>query len=620
MFKHDGGPMANSQRTARLVFRSMTTTMIFLVCAISSLSIARSAWAHESASASGAVSGTVDDVLAHPIAGTRVILLDAQGKVVAAAVSDPRGRLRFERLPAGAYQVHADKPGYQNVVAGVVVSDASPAAPLALTMASRTPLTLAVTAAKFDAARNALSPETGSSAYRFDQPTIVKLPLGANTPMSQLLAQAPGVTPDAYGQGQGQIHIHGENGGGIQYRLNGVFLPDAVSSYGEIFSPRFVRSLTLLTGVLPAQFGFRNEDVVDIHTKDGCTDGGPANSNVELYGGQRGTFEPSFELGGCAGRLSFYAAGSYLQSTLGLQSPTASPDPRHDQTYQGEGLANLSYLIDARTRLSLLSGIVVNSFQIPPEPGLTPVAMLKGVTDFPSIDITDRELEQSYYTIVALQGTLAANIDYQLAAFSRYYSLDFYPDPEGDLIYNGVAARIFHSGFISGLQEDTSYHLNLQHSLRGGFYLSGETIELDDHARTFPASDGVQTSSTPVLVVDNHHQIIWVLGLYAQDEWRPVRNLVVNFGARWDWVAAFVTQNQLSPRVAIEYTVRRGTLIHAGYARYFKVPPFEWSRSKRSGNSPIPPTPRRSEAAMTRSRPNATTTLIWVCASVYSKD
>ena len=60
----------------------------------------------------------------------------------------------------------------------------------------------------------------------------------------------------------------------------------------------------------------------------------------------------------------------------------------------------------------------------------------------------------------------ASKLNYQLAAFSRYYVLEFDPDPNGDLIYNGVAAKILHTGFINGVQEDTSYKVDSQHTLR----------------------------------------------------------------------------------------------------------------------------------------------------------
>jgi outer membrane receptor protein involved in Fe transport len=146
-----------------------------------------------------------------------------------------------------------------------------------------------------------------------------------------------------------------------------------------------------------------------------------------------------------------------------------------------------------------------------------------------------------------------------VAAFSRYYELKFNPDPVGDLIYNGVAAKILHTGFVNGMQQDTSYHLNSHHTLRAGFYASGEAIEIDDHAETFPAMGGMQSSTTPIPIVDDNNQIAWLLGVYAQDEWRPLPKLTLNFGLRWDWMSVFVTQNQWSPRLAIEYALTHTT-------------------------------------------------------------
>ncbi len=518
--------------------------------------------------------GTIKDALGRPIVGAEV-RLEEGGRVIARSRTDSAGAFQFKPVAPGTYVVIANKQGFTRTLQTVVLSSRRANQLLVVTMEAKEALTLQVITQRLDRARNDLSTEIGSTAYRFDQQAIHRLPEGQDSTLAQVLQQAPGVSQDSYGQGQGQIHIHGENGGGIQYRINDVFLPEAVTSFGEIFSPRFVRSLTLLTGVLPAEIGYRNEGIVDIHSKDGCTDGGPDNDNVEIYGGQRDTVEPSFEIGGCKGRFSYYASGFYLRDNLGLQAPDDSPDPNHDHTEQGQGFAYLSYLVNSQTRLSMMTGVAVNSFEVPPAPGLAQQFTLAGVPTFPSADVKENELEQNYYGILALQGTIGGNLNYQVAGFSRYYELKFNPDPIGDLIYNGVAARILHTGFVNGVQEDTSYRFDSRHTLRAGFYLSGEAIELDDHAETFPAMDGMQTGTTPISIVDDNNQIAWLLGVYAQDEWRPLPGLTVNFGVRWDWMSAFVTQNQWSPRLAVEYAMTRGTTLHAGYARYFKVPPFD---------------------------------------------
>ncbi|MGA7872373.1 MAG: hypothetical protein WCA22_15915 [Candidatus Binatus sp.] len=62
---------------------------------------------------------------------------------------------------------------------------------------------------------------------------------------------------------------------------------------------------------------------------------------------------------------------------------------------------------------------------------------------------------------------VGGNLNYQVAGFSRYYELKFNPDPICDLIYNGVAARILHTGFVNGVQGDTSYRFDSRHTLRG---------------------------------------------------------------------------------------------------------------------------------------------------------
>ena len=521
------------------------------------------------------IAGRIDDSLGRPIADARVKVTSADGQIKKSTATHADGKFVLEVAP-GSYQLTIAKDGFQSATTAIVVTNGTPTQSIALTMESNQPLTLEVLAPRFERALNDLSPLTGSSAYRFDHEAIERMPTGQNSTLAQVLEQAPGVSQDSYGQGQEQIHVHGENGGGVQYRVNDVFLPDAVTSFGEIFSPRFVHVLTLLTGVLPAEIGYRNEGVIDVHTKDGCIDSAADLNNIDMFGGQRDTIQPSFELGGCRGRFSYYVGGYYLGDDLGLQSPTAEADPKHDHTDQGQGLTNLSYLIDSQTRVSLLAGTAINHFEIPPQPNIPQQFVLAGVPVYPSSQVHETEAEQNYYGVLALQGSVGDKLNYQLAPFTRYYKLNFNPDPVGDLIYNGIASKVLHTGLINGVQGDTNYKLDPHHTLGAGFYLSGETIEADDHARTFAVNPvtGV-VSTTPESIVDNHHQIAWLLGFYLQDEWRPIQNLTINLGLRWDWMSASTTANQVSPRLGVEYEAVPGTILHGGYARYFKVPPFD---------------------------------------------
>ena len=101
---------------------------------------------------------------------------------------------------------------------------------------------------RLDAARNALSPDTGSSIYRLDKQDLKNLPLGESTPLNQVLLQTPGVVQDSYGQ----LHVRGDHAN-VQYRINGVIIPESISGFGQALETRFADHLNVLTGALPAQ-------------------------------------------------------------------------------------------------------------------------------------------------------------------------------------------------------------------------------------------------------------------------------------------------------------------------------------------------------------------------------
>ena len=79
--------------------------------------------------------------------------------------------------------------------------------------------------------------------------------------------QAPDVAQDSFGQ----FHVRGEHNG-LQYRLNGIILPEGISVFGQSLDPRLISSLTLITGALPAEYGLRTAGIIDLKTKSGAID------------------------------------------------------------------------------------------------------------------------------------------------------------------------------------------------------------------------------------------------------------------------------------------------------------------------------------------------------------
>jgi len=429
---------------------------------------------------------------------------------------------------------------------------------------------LAAATTTLNDARNNMLTKVGTNQYTFSQQALESLPQGTNAPFSKAILQAPGVTQDSVASGQ--IHVRNEHAN-VQYRINGIILPDGVSGFSQVLDTTFIGSMALITGALPAEFGLHTSGIIDIQTRSGAFNSG---GSVGVYGGSRDTLTPSFEYGGTSGQTEYFVTGRYLQTNEGIENPTPSVVPIHDHSEQGALFSYVSKLLDPDTRLSWISGSTINQFQIPNTPGL---AASYAPTNFNSALLNENQFEQNYYNVVALQKKID-NGDWQLAYFSRYSDLHFTPDEIGDLAFNGVASNVQRQSFINGLQGDGSYRINDTHTLRGGFYVSGEQTDVSNASSALlckmgvssPCSDPGDVSNTQSQQFDETSKLGWLLGVYLQDEWKITSQLTLNAGIRFDQMYQFVDANQWSPRVSLVYKPFDGTTLHAGYARYFTPP------------------------------------------------
>ena len=422
---------------------------------------------------------------------------------------------------------------------------------------------------KLDDARNGIQTQTGASTYTIDAQALGDQPGGTNNPLNQVLLQAPGVAQDSFGQ----IHIRGEHNN-LQYRLNGIILPEGISVFGQTLNPRLADQVELITGALPAEYGLRTAGIIDIRTRDGGIEPG---GSVSLYGGSHGTLEPSVEFGGAAGSIRYFVSGDYLQSGLGIESPDGRSDPLHDRTRQGQGFGYFEDIIDPSSRVALILGTSREQFQIPDQPGQTPQLGLtvNGRTDFPSDRLDENQRELTHYGVLSYLRS-QESFDAQVSLFGRYSSLYFTPDPLGDLLYDGIAQTAYKRDIAGGIQAEGAYHLSDRHTLRAGIIIEGDRATSNTTSLVLPTdAAGLQTSDVPEKILDDGGKTAWTYSVYLQDEWKLLDSLTLNYGGRFDLVDAFTHENQLSPRLNLVWTPTDTTTVHAGYARYFTPPPFE---------------------------------------------
>jgi outer membrane receptor protein involved in Fe transport len=446
-------------------------------------------------------------------------------------------------------------------------------------MAQETPpegglsLDLEVIAKQLDIARQQIEPRLGATVYDFGRQAIETQPQGDNQPLNQLILQAPGVTQDSFGQ----IHVRGDHAN-LQFRLNGVQLPEGINVFGQALQTRLANSVSLITGALPAQYGLRTAGIVDIQTKTGTLAPG---GSITLYGGQQSWIQPSLEFGGTVGQIDYYVTGEFLHNTIGIENPTGSKNAIHDLSNQPRGFAYVAGIIDPNTRVSAILGASRSQFQIPniPNiPNLTPGLGLtvNGVTDFPSADLKQTQRQINEYAIATLQKR-AGPVDFQLSGFTRYSSAFFNTgDPTGPVLFNGIAPNAYRRSIATGTQGDGSWRVAPEHTLRSGFYIQGERSTFQNNSYVLPLDDtGVQTTDMPFTIFDTGGKTGWLYSYYLQDEWKVIPTVTINFGARFDLVDQFAHEQQLSPRVNVVWQPTETTTFTAGYSRYFVPPPFE---------------------------------------------
>ncbi len=458
---------------------------------------------------------------------------------------------------------------------------------------------ITVTAQRLNQARAGIQTQTGASTYTIDAAAVAATPGGDNTLLNQVIMQAPEVAQDSFGQ----FHVRGEHNG-LQYRLNGIILPEGISVFGQSLDPRLISSMSLITGALPAEYGLRTAGIIDLTTKSGLLQPG---GSVSLYGGSHGTVEPSINYGGGSGAFSYFVSGDFLRSDLGIESPDGSSNPIHDHTTQYHGFGYFEDILDSQNRVALILGSSVGKFQIPDLNGEQPPLGLtvNGQSSYPSQDLNENQREITQFGALSWQHSDGA-FDVQSSFIARYSSLTFTPDPLGDLLFTGIAQDAFKQNVAYAAQSDSSYRLNDTHTIRAGLFLQTDHSLSQTESQVLLTDDtGTPLSDLPTTIGDGATRTEWIQSAYLQDEWKIQPTLTLNYGLRFDHFTAYTSASQASPRLNVVWQLMPATTVHAGYSRYLSPPPFELvggetiSKFTNTSSAPLspgaaPPLPERA--------------------------
>jgi outer membrane receptor for ferrienterochelin and colicins len=475
--------------------------------------------------------------------------------------------------------------------------------------------TVVVTAEHLAQVRVGIQTQLGASTYTVTSQEIQNLPGGDNSLLNSVILQMPSVAQDSFGQ----FHIRGEHNA-LQYRIDGIILPEGISVFGQTLDPRLAQSVELIDGALPAEYGLETGGVVDIQTKTGLFNNG---GQISMYGGSHNELEPSFDYGGSSGNLNYFISGDYMTNGIGIESPDSLGTPAHDRTKQWHGFAFVQDILDQSSSITAVLGTSNAMFQIPDlsgpfeeQPagvtstfsppsfvGLGPVnansgqnvLQANGQTTYPSDQLNEQQREITHYGTLTYLRSMGA-LDFQLSVFGRYSSLYYTPGANtqqdiGELLYDGYAQNAYKRDEAYGTQDEGAYHLGT-HTIRFGAIYQADDLDSETSTLVLPTAAGgpgnpnpnplctdpsniCQISDVPETIPDNGTKHAWSYSVYVQDEWKIFPILTINYGVRYDQYQAYSSGNQISPRVNAVLTPFDGTVLHVGYARYFSPPPIE---------------------------------------------
>lgn len=374
---------------------------------------------------------------------------------------------------------------------------------------------IVVTARRLDTARTQIDAGLGATVYSLTNETIENRPGGETGSISQILTQVPGASLSG-----NTLNVRGSPAN--QVRINNVIVPEAISDPADHLSSRLAETTRLITGTLPAQFGFAPAGVISVTTKNGLYQHG---GQAEFFASSDGMLEPAVEWGGSIQGISLFASGSVELD----HSIVADADGMGARDRRGEieGLGFADHVIDDNNRISLLFGGSRERHRI----GQTSVG--SGIAQ--SSDGYAVGTFQHSSGRFTVQASLFAGIAADQSSFS-------------EVTHEQRSA--------SGTQIDATDTVGTSHTLRFGLLASHST------ARDLELG-GNRSSASRTSVA-----------LYAQDEWKISPSLTFNPGARVEWLRGFGSGATFEPRASLVWQSKNGLTGHVGYARYSSASPL----------------------------------------------
>ena len=474
--------------------------------------------------------------------------------------TDTQGAFKLVNVPFNTYKVRAEAAGFQPAEQSVDLETTIPFnVELSLSLEQTT---AAVTVSTGGEAM--LEADRTSSDTDINQ-TILERPVGAapSRAIESIVASTPGFVTDD----NGRMHPRGSESQ-VQYVVDGVPVTDNMSAiFSTSVDARTLRTVEVLTGGIPAEFGDKLAGVINVNTRSGLE--GPTQGGVSFSGGSFSTGEAAADFATHTKKLGFLANLSASTSQRYLDPPTL--DNFHNFGRTGKGFVRLDYQLDQNNSLRGVFTFGGSNFQVPN----------RFAQELAGQDQRQRLRDNSQS--VNYQHIFSPNTVGQFSFFHRQSNSKLISNALSTPVVANQDRTLQNYGGIGSLALTRGSH-NIKF---GGqvtitpvdehfsFYPTTPFSDLvDDEGNVFPNPVNNFSAANPF--VFNQSKTGRTLSAYVQDRFTVFKNLTLDLGVRYDNYKLLISDQELSPRLAVAYYVpKTKTTFRASYNRLFQPPPAE---------------------------------------------
>jgi outer membrane receptor protein involved in Fe transport len=524
----------------------------------------------------GSIQGIVKDPSGALVRDAKVTLTQPLTGYTQSVQTDQQGSFRLVNVPFNTYKVQAEAAGFQPAAQSIDLESTVPAMlELSLALAETT---AAVTVTTDNAAM--VEQDRTSSDTDLNQ-TILDRPVGAapSRAIESMVASAPGFVTDD----NGRMHPRGSESQ-VQYVVDGVPVTDNLSAiFSTSLDARTLRTVEVLTGGIPAEFGDKLAGVINVNTRSGLE--GPTQAGLSFSGGSFSSGEIAADFATHTKKFGFLTNLSTTTSQRFLDPPTL--DNFHNFGRTGKSFFRLDYQFDQNNSLRGTFTFGGSNFQVPNKPA----------QEIAGQDIHQRLRDNSQN--FTFQHIFSPNTVAQFSFFNRNSHARLTSNPLATPAvafqdrtlrnYGGLGSlsltRGSHDLKLGGQVTVTPLSENFS------FYPTVSFADLTDaQGNTVPNPVNDFTAANPFLF--SGRKTGRTLSAYVQDRFTLFKNFTLDAGVRYDNYRLLIGEQALSPRLGMAYYLPRSkTTLHASYNRLFQPPPAEnlllASSSEAASISPI---------------------------------